>query len=80
MTIGQRAFILGPNASGKSNLLDALKFLRDLVADNGGLQEAVRLRGGIGEMRSFMARQKSNILVQIDLGDDDTSAHLDIQP
>ncbi|MEQ1718255.1 MAG: AAA family ATPase [Hyphomicrobium sp.] len=71
MTLGQRAFILGPNASGKSNLLDALKFLRDLVAVGGGLQEAVRLRGGVGEIRSFMARQKSNISLEIDLGDNE---------
>jgi predicted ATPase len=27
----QRMFLIGPNASGKSNLLDAFHFLRDLV-------------------------------------------------
>lgn len=83
MVLGQRVFILGPNASGKSNLLDALKFLRDLVADGGGLQEATRVRGGVGEIRSFMARQKSNIVIEIDLGDDDDPAqwryHLEIR-
>ncbi len=74
MTLGQRAFILGPNASGKSNLLDALKFLRDLVAVGGGLQEAVRIRGGIAEMRSFMATRNPSILIEINLGDDEEPA------
>ena len=27
----QRMFLVGPNASGKSNLLDVFRFLRDLV-------------------------------------------------
>ena len=39
-----RAFIIGPNASGKSNLLDAIRFLRDVgKREGGGLQAAVRL-------------------------------------
>ena len=42
-----RAFIIGPNASGKSNLLDAVRFLRDVaMREGGGLQAAVRRRGG----------------------------------
>ncbi|MCC6131338.1 MAG: AAA family ATPase [Acidobacteria bacterium] len=32
-----RAFLVGPNASGKSNLLDSLLFLRDLAKESGGL-------------------------------------------
>jgi predicted ATPase len=28
-----RLFLVGPNASGKSNFLDALRFLRDLAKD-----------------------------------------------
>jgi AAA15 family ATPase/GTPase len=47
MNLGQRAFILGPNASGKSNLLEALNFLRNRVAVGGGLQEAIRHLGGV---------------------------------
>jgi len=30
----QRMFLVGPNASGKSNFLDAFRFLRDLVIQN----------------------------------------------
>src|ERR1700675_138807 len=31
VSLAKRAFFIGPNASGKSNLLDAIRFLRDLV-------------------------------------------------
>ena len=32
----ERAFVIGPNASGKSNLLDAIRFLRDVAKRDGG--------------------------------------------
>lgn len=41
-----RAFLVGPNASGKSNFLDAFRFLRDLVVPGGGFEQAVISRGG----------------------------------
>jgi len=38
-------YILGPNASGKSNLLDVFRFLRDVSKPaGGGLQAAVIAR------------------------------------
>jgi len=43
--VGPRQFLVGPNASGKSNLLDALRFLSDLVIVGGGLEAAVENRG-----------------------------------
>ncbi len=53
--LGARAFFIGPNASGKSNILDALRFLRDLAGD--GLQGAVAVRGGMSEIRSLHTRR-----------------------
>lgn len=41
LVLRRRAFLVGPNASGKSNLLDAFRFLRDLAKPDGGLQPAV---------------------------------------
>jgi len=41
VAVGKRAFLFGPNASGKSNFLDVFRFLRDLAASGGGFQEAV---------------------------------------
>ena len=74
VTLPQRVFLVGPNASGKSNLLDALRFLRDLVAVGGGLQEAVRRRGGVTSLRSLAARRYADIVMQVEVGNDKTPA------
>lgn len=66
------SFILGPNAAGKSNLLDALRFLRDVAkSKGGGLQEAIELRGGIKKLRCLHARRDTEILLEIDVSDND---------
>lgn len=72
--LGRRVFIVGPNASGKSNFLDALRFLRDLVQSGGGLQAAVGERGGVPSIRCLVARQNPSIefLVQLKLGPDES--------
>ena len=54
--VGDRLFIIGPNASGKSNLLDALRFLRDVAGTGGGLEHAVTVRGGLKRVRCLAAR------------------------
>jgi predicted ATPase len=71
--IAQRCFIFGPNASGKSNLLDAFRFLRDLTVDPGGLQFAVRSRGGMGRVRALSSRNsnKGAVTVGVALGTED---------
>ena len=38
-SLSRRVFISGPNASGRSNFLDAFRFLRDVAGD--GLHQAV---------------------------------------
>ena len=43
--LNTRLFVVGPNASGKSSLLDALRFISDVAKM--GLREAVEQRGGI---------------------------------
>src|SRR5438093_11158838 len=68
VTLPQRVFLIGPNASGKSNLLDALRFLRDLVAVGGGLQEAIRRRGGVTSLRSLAARRYAGIVSRVEVG------------
>lgn len=69
----RRVFLVGPNAAGKSNLLDAVRFLRDLVAVGGGFQEAVRRRSGVSKLRSLAARRYSDIVVRARIGTDETS-------
>lgn len=70
----RRAFLVGPNASGKSNLLDVPRFLHDIVAVGGGFQEAVRRRGGVSSIRALAARRYPEITVRVDLGEDDVLA------
>lgn len=66
--LSQRVFLVGPNASGKSNLLDIFRFLHDIVSVGGGLEEAVRKRQGISKLRALSARRFPDILIRVDLG------------
>ncbi|MBN1927820.1 MAG: AAA family ATPase [Prolixibacteraceae bacterium] len=70
INLTERNFIIGSNASGKSNLFDSLRFLRDISKQAGGLQSAVEIRGGIKKIRCLAARKRSDILVEIDLSDE----------
>lgn len=67
----QRMFLIGANATGKSNFLDVFRFLSELVAVGGGLQYAIQKRGGVSVLRSFSARKSPDITVEIQLGDED---------
>ena len=64
---GKRVFLIGPNASGKSNFLDALRFLRDVAQD--GLKRAVDTRGGMKAIRYLSARKPSDVHISIILDD-----------
>ena len=69
-----RLFIVGPNASGKSNLLDALRFLRQIASAGGGFQDAVASRGGIARVRCLAARNFNHgrVTLNVSIGDDGT--------
>lgn len=70
--LGPRTFILGANASGKSNLLYVFRFLRTLARPKGGgLQKAVEDLGGLKKLRSLHARSKPEVIVEIDLVDEE---------
>lgn len=70
----QRMFLVGPNASGKSNFLDAFRFLRDLVRVGGGLEKAVDDRGGVSRLRSLAARRYPEIVIDVQVGENDETA------
>jgi predicted ATPase len=63
--LAPRVVVAGPNAAGKSNLLDAFRFLRDVASVGGGFQEAVRVRGGVSRLRCLAARQNSDVVIQV---------------
>ena len=72
LNLTRRCFIIGANASGKSNLLDALRFLRDIAKQGGGLQSAVEQRGGVTKIRCLAARQRTDISIETELSDVET--------
>lgn len=66
--LARRLFLIGPNASGKSNFLDIFRFLRDLcLSKGGGLQQAVEVRGGVSAIRCLAARRYSDILIEVEI-------------
>lgn len=63
-------YVLGPNASGKSNLLDVFRFLRDICNPRGGgLQTAVSDRDGIAKLRCLHARRDPEVLIEVQLAE-----------
>src|SRR5262245_17680809 len=67
----ETTYFLGPNASGKSNLLDAFRFLRDISKPKGGgLQAAIEDRDGISRLRCLHARQDPEVKLSVDLSED----------
>ncbi|WP_130866944.1 AAA family ATPase [Acidipropionibacterium timonense] len=73
--LGDRLIVVGPNAAGKSNLLDLFRFLGDVSRPGGGLTAALNSRGGLSKTRCLFARNNHNgeLNIEIDLmdGDDD---------
>lgn len=67
VAIQDRIFLVGPNASGKSNLLDVFRFLRDIASTGGGFQEAIDRRGGVGAIRCLAARRYPDVRIQVEL-------------
>lgn len=71
--IGNRLFVVGPNAAGKSNFLDLFRFMGDVAGPGGGLSAALDKRGGLAKVRSLFARnhQKGRLVLDIQLQDGD---------
>ncbi|KAF5433432.1 putative ATPase [Candidatus Methanophagaceae archaeon] len=65
--LGNRVFLVGPNASGKSNFLDVFRFLRDIAKPGGGLQKAISDRGGISKIRCLAARANPDVEMEVSL-------------
>lgn len=70
----RRVFLVGPNASGKSNLLDVFRFLYDLVSVGGGFQETVRKRRGVSRLRCLAARRHSDLAIRVRIGTDEAAS------
>jgi predicted ATPase len=62
-----RVFLVGPNASGKSNFLDVFRFLRDVASPGGGFQDAITRRGGVSAIRCLAARQNPDVVIDVEI-------------
>ena len=69
LELSTRLFIVGPNAVGKSNFLDAIRFLRDLAKAGGGLQTAIRDRGGLSKIRCLSARRDPSVEITAEISE-----------
>lgn len=68
--LAPRCYVIGANASGKSNLLDVFRFLRTVAQrEGGGLQKAIKDRLGMSKLRSLHARRDPEIRIEVDLVD-----------
>lgn len=65
----QRMYIVGPNASGKSNLLDVFRFLHEIGKKGGSLHDAIENRENFSKIRCLAARRNPLIEIEIQLSD-----------
>jgi predicted ATPase len=66
VSLRDRTYLIGANASGKSNFLDVFRFLRDVSKpQGGGLQKAIVDRGGIPKLRCLHARSDPEVLIEV---------------
>ncbi|MBQ4262926.1 MAG: AAA family ATPase [Bacilli bacterium] len=57
-------FIIGGNASGKSNFVNILKFINDIVEY--GIEDAISLQGGLKFLFNSNSRKDSNLIINVE--------------
>jgi len=62
--LGNLNVLIGPNAGGKTNLINVFRFLRSLESE--GLNNAISLHGGFYSIRNFKAGVNEPILIEME--------------
>ncbi len=78
LPLRETMYIVGENAVGKSNLLDAFRFLHDLAKDGGGLQKALQDRQGLSKVRSLFARTNPEVTIRVVCEQTNTTGEQDV--
>ena len=68
VSLGDMNVIVGANASGKSNFIQALKFVQNIR--DFGIDNAISLVGGINYLRNFQLKKAKNTSISIDFKPD----------
>lgn len=66
------AVFVGENGAGKSNVLDALRFVKEALDDN--LDHAIRERGGISEVRRRSSGRPTHLSIELDVSTTEVNA------
>ena len=76
VAVRDRVFLVGANASGKSNFLDVFRFLRDIALSGSGFSEAVLhpRRGGVSGIRCLAARRYPDVEIAVELEEEGSGA------
>ena len=76
VAVRDRVFLVGANASGKSNFLDVFRFLRDIALSGSGFRLAVLhpRRGGVSGIRCLAARRYPDVEIAVELEEEGSGA------
>ncbi|MEK6807115.1 MAG: AAA family ATPase [Pseudomonadota bacterium] len=64
VTLGPLTYLVGPNGAGKSNFVDALHMVSDALTSS--LDQALSLRGGLGEVRRRSSGHPTHFAIRLD--------------
>jgi predicted ATPase len=73
VNLGPLTVLVGPNASGKSNVVDVLRFVAN--AFRNGLDSAIAARQGIGAIRRWSAGRPYDVEVGLEFQDGEYAVH-----
>ena len=67
--LGKFNVLIGANASGKSNFIDVLQFLKDIVEND--LDNAISMQGGVDYVRNINIGASKNLSVELEIDSKD---------